>query len=79
MSFILVAKPDDHKILQQWFTDLSKMNDTHRLELKDQKGRTHLYEWVNEIPLNGTKDADNVNYFEYTIFKDGKKTIETAG
>ena len=24
---------------------------------------------VNDIALNGSKDADTVNYFEYTIFK----------
>ena len=27
---------------------------------------------MNGIPLNGTKDADEVNYFEYTILGDGK-------
>jgi len=73
MSFILVAKPSDHVVLYQWFSELKGMGGTKKLEFWDQKGRRHLYEWVNDIPLNGTKDADNVNYFEYTIFK-GEKT-----
>ena len=74
MSYILVAKPDDHTLLNQWFSDFQKMGETHRLEIKDMNKRKHVYEWVNDIPLNGTKDADNVNYFEYTLFKGSKAT-----
>lgn len=78
MSFILVAKPDDHIVLNQWFSDFQKMGSTHRLEIKDVKKRKHVYEWVNDIPLNGTKDADNVSYFEYTIFKGDKATYHNS-
>ncbi len=78
MSFILVAKPTDHKLLYQWFTEFHQMGETHKLEIKDHKGRRHLYEWVNDIPLNGTKDADNVNYFEYTMFKGNKSTYHNS-
>jgi hypothetical protein len=72
MSFILVAKPTDHTLLYQWFSEFHQMQETRQLTIYDQKGRRHFYEWVNNIPLNGTKDADNVNYFEYTIFKGDK-------
>ena len=72
MSFILVAKPTDHTLLYQWFSEFHQMKETQQLTIYDQKGRRHFYEWVNNIPLNGTKDADNVNYFEYTIFKGDK-------
>ena len=72
MSFILVAKPTDHKLLYQWFSEFHQMKETRQLTIYDQKGRRHFYEWVNNIPLNGTKDVDNVNYFEYTIFKGDK-------
>ena len=72
MSFILVAKPTDHTLLYQWFSEFHQMGETQQLEIYDQKGRKHFYEWVNDIPLNGSKDADNVNYFEYTIFKGDK-------
>ena len=78
MSFILVAKPDDHIILNQWFSDFKKLGETHRLEIKDAKKRRHVYEWANDIPLNGTKDADNVNYFEYTMFKGNKATYHNS-
>ena len=72
MSFILVAKPTDHTFLHQWFSEFQQMGETQQLEIYDHKGRRHFYQWVNDIPLNGSKDADNVNYFEYTIFKGDK-------
>ena len=78
MSFILVAKPTDHKLLYQWFTEFRQMGETHKLEIKDYKGRRHLYEWINDIAVNGTKDADNVNYFEYTMFKGNKSTYHNG-
>lgn len=78
MSFIIVAKPTDHKILYQWFSEFHQMGETQQVEITDHKGRRHLYEWANNIPLNGTKDADNVNYFEYTIFKDDKVTYHNG-
>lgn len=78
MSFILVAKPSDHTFLYQWFTDFHQMGETQQIEIRDKKGRRHLYEWVNDIPLNGTKDADNVNYFEYTILKGEKVTYHNS-
>ena len=78
MSFILVAKPTDHKLLYQWFTEFHQMGETHKLEIKDYKGQRHFYEWVNGIALNGTKDADNVNYFEYTMFKGNKATYRNS-
>ncbi|MDA3898425.1 MAG: hypothetical protein PF482_19990 [Desulfobacteraceae bacterium] len=42
------------------------------LEFDDQKGHRHRYEWFNGVPLNGSKQADNVNFFEYTAIVDGK-------
>ena len=57
MSFILVAKPADHKLLYQWFTEFHQMGETHKLEIKDYKGRRHPYEWVNDIALNWLKAA----------------------
>ena len=44
----------------------------------DKKDRTHEYEWVEDIPLNGRKDSIQVNFFRYkitSINKDGKEII----
>lgn len=78
MSFILVAKPTDHKILYQWFSELKGLNGISRLKYRDLKKRELLYEWVNDIPLNGTKDADDVNYFEFSLTDNVKVTYHNS-
>jgi len=74
MRYVLTAKPEDHKFLMEWVDGLRLLNEVMHMEYKDRKGRTHVYEWVNEVPLNGNKDAPLVNYFEYWM-KDGEKTV----
>ena len=54
-SFILVAKPKDHKILFEWVSELTQLGAGHKLEYTDTKGRQQCYQWVNDVPLNGTK------------------------
>ena len=78
MSFILVAKPSSHKILFEWFTELKQLDGASRLQFTDLKGRQHFYQWVNEIPLNGTKDADQVNFFHYQLIDKGKITYRNS-
>lgn len=73
MSFILMAKPDDHKVMFEWVSEFKQMKEIQRLDFKDLQGRRHIYEWINDIPLNGTKDANNVNFFEYTLINEKNK------
>lgn len=73
MSFILMAKPADHKVLFEWVSEFKQMKQTQRLDLKNWDRSRHIYEWVNDVPLNGTKDADNINFFEYTLITKLKK------
>lgn len=75
MSFILGAKPDDHKVLFEWVSELKAMNETQRLEIRDFEGRQHIYEWVNDVPLNGRQDSRNVNFFEYTLINEKNKQV----
>ena len=79
MSFILVAKPTDHKVLFEWVNELTQLGEGGRLELSDSKGRRYCYQWVNNVPLNGTKDADDVNFFQFQIIsKDNKITYKNS-
>ena len=79
MSFILVAKPSDHKVLFEWVNELMALGDGGRLELADHKGRRHRYQWINQVPLNGSKDADLVNFFQYQLVaKSGKVTYKNS-
>ena len=79
MSFILVAKPTDHKVLFEWVNDLIQLDGGGNLELVDEKGRRHCYQWVNQVPLNGSKDADLINFFQYQLVaKTGKVTYKNS-
>jgi hypothetical protein len=79
MSYILVAKPTDHKVLFEWVNELTQLGDGDRLELTDIKGRRHCYRWINKVPLNGAKDADDVNFFQFEIIsKDNKVTYKNS-
>lgn len=79
MSFILVAKPDDHKLLFQWVDELTQLGAGGSMELLGDKGRKHRYQWVNKVPLNGSKDADDVNFFQYQLVsKSGKITYKNS-
>jgi hypothetical protein len=79
MSFILVAKPTDHKLLFEWVSELSQLDACGSLEFRDHKGRRHRYQWVNQVPLNGSKDADLVNFFQYQLVaKNGKVTYKNS-
>jgi len=78
MSFILVAKPKDHKIMMEWVGEQKQMGEVSRLKYKDQKGRDHVHEWINAVPLNGNKNTYWVNYFEYQIIANGKTTYRNS-
>lgn len=78
MSYILVAKAEDHKILIEWVNEQRQLKEVSKMEVKDKKGRLHVYEWINEVPLNGNKDTLWVNYFEYRIIDKGKTTYRNS-
>jgi hypothetical protein len=78
MSFILVAKPSDHKILFQWVEEITGMGEAGHLEITDTRGRIHKFRWVNDVPLNGTPNADQVNFLEYWIIDREKATFHNS-
>ena len=79
MSFILTAKPADHKVLFEWVGELRQLGEGGQLELIDKKGHRHCYQWINGVPLNGTKDADEVNFFQYQLVsRENKVTYKNS-
>ena len=77
-SFILVAKPDDHKIMMEWVCEQEQLGEVSHWEYTDQKTRQHHYRWINKIPLNGKEKTCWVNYFEYSLIVKGKKTYHNS-
>ena len=41
----------------EWVDGLRLLHEVMHMEYVDAKGRTHVYEWVMRVPLNGNKDA----------------------
>ena len=78
MRYVLVVKEDDHKLLMEWVNEQRQLKEVSRLEVKDNKGRLHSYEWINEVPLNGNKRTLWVNYFEYWLVDGGKVTYHNS-
>ena len=77
-SFILVAKPTDHKVLFEWVNELDGLGQCDYLQFSDDKGRRHVYRWANQVPLNGSRDADPVNVFEYWLHVGRKVTYHNS-
>jgi len=73
-SYILVAKPDDHKSLYADIEGLRKENllDSHTITEKD---KTYLYEWCNENYLTGSQDSPKTNFFQLTITNEDDNVI----
>ena len=76
-SYILVAKPLDHKSL---YADIEGLRRGKMLEkiIKKEKNRTYVYEWVNGVPLNGNPNSSFVNFIQLSIFKGDKRTYRNA-
>ncbi len=75
MHYILVAKPDDHTFMMEWIDAYDEINSC---SFEDDKGRIHHYEWVNEVPLTGSKDSIKTNFFRYQIIgrnKNGQQKV----
>lgn len=67
-SFLLVAKPDDHKSL---FQDIEGLRRGARLETlvrPQPKGKRFVYEYVNQIALGADPKSPLVNFVQLCIF-----------
>lgn len=77
-SFILAAKPSDHKSLYQDIEGMRTGKLLDRLQYTDRRGRTHHYEWINGVALNSRLDSPQVNFLEYRLIRDAKTTYHSA-
>jgi hypothetical protein len=66
LNFILVCKPDSHKILYEWLEGMP----LNTISFKRYRGKIceiYTYCYVNQIPLRDSSDALLVNWCELTI------------
>ena len=76
-SFLLAAQPGDHKSLYQDIDGLRRGNLLDRLHTH-HRGRRYEYEWVTDVPLNGSRNAPRVNFIQLRIIKGGEKKFHNA-
>lgn len=78
-SYLLVAKPEDHKTLFEDIEGLRRGGMLDRVETLGAQGQRYEYEWVNGVPLNGERDSPVVNFVQLTIFNaEGKQTYRCS-
>jgi len=73
MHYLFVAKPLDHAYMMEWVEAYDKLD---RIEFEDDKGRRHIYEWVNDVPLSGQEDTIHVNFLRCWVMKTDKSGNE---
>lgn len=70
LDFILVCKPDSHKIMYEWIAEMESMGHVETVVKKKWTGKTHhihTYRFVNHVPLRDGDDALYVNWCEIVI------------
>jgi len=64
MHYILVVKESSHAVM---FNAIKQNPEKlNVIQFIDEKNRTHVYEWMNGVPLNGNKETLMTNFFRYT-------------
>jgi hypothetical protein len=63
--FIFTAKEKDHAYLYEWLDAYEQLDS---LSLVDQKGRLHVCQWSNDVPLHAKEDSISTNFFSYHIY-----------
>jgi hypothetical protein len=72
--YLFVAKPTDHLTL---FKEIELYDQIPSFSSVDSKGRTHIYEWMNDVPINAKEKTLNTNWIRYRIVSnsEGKEKI----
>ena len=78
MNFLLVCKPNSHRLLYEWVADFERKGLVQCIEIKRRTGKKHLtecYRIVNQVPLRDSDDALHVNWCEVTITDASQKQM----
>lgn len=77
-SYILVAKPKDHKYPEEVLKTSKHLKKIKSLRVNLGKGKYGIYEWVHQVELNGSTE-EFTNWFSYSEYNSsGKKTYRNS-
>ena len=77
-NFILTCKPSSHPTITEYLRGATL--EQHRQTVCQRGGRTTtIYRWLSGMPLRGTADAIQVNWFSFEIRNaSGKPTYDNS-
>ncbi len=64
-NFIAVAREGDHQALMNTVDELDTQDQVSRHQFTDEKGFSHWFRFVNDVPINKSNPDVLVNYLEY--------------
>lgn len=73
MSYILGAKPGDHKHLFEEFSLAGEREQ--ELLIRDDDGTLHIFRFTNDLPLNASNEDVRVNFLDYQECRPNGKVI----
>lgn len=87
MDFLLVCKPDSHRLLYEWVADFERIGQVQTLDITRWTGKKRLtehYRFVKQVPLRDSDDAQKVIYRNawvttHDITPENVQIIVTAG
>jgi len=81
-SFIFTAKEDSHKKMAEHIRFIENIGEIDKYESMEGRANNKerwCYKFVNEVPINGNKDALKVNFVELEVYdKKGKLTYKSS-
>lgn len=76
--FLLTCKPDSHKTLYEWVSELDGIGKVTTVNVNWRKGKKHYvdtYRFINQVPLRDSEDALLVNWCELVSTNENGKVI----
>jgi len=81
-SFIFTAKEDSHKVMYdhiKFLEGIGEIDKHESMEGKRNNKERWCYKFVNDVPINGNKDALKVNWVELEVYdKNGKLSYKNS-
>ena len=75
-NFILVCKPQSHKIVYEWLRGITEEKVVRRV--RHGHDETTTYRFANGIPVKDGEDAMSVNWCEVTVDYPGKRIYRNS-
>ena len=75
----VIVHPDMKQVLPLAPESIQNKDGLTKQDCEINAGKRYVYEWINQVPLNGSETADEINFFQFKIInKAGKVTYKNS-